>query len=196
MINDLEIIDKMNLPIELSTKIMLLRQPHDFIAELKQLKKQYFKEYINFWGDDDEDIDEDDVEIDIDDFTLFEISLLAAAENSIINTNMLHDVDFDIYMYKIYLDYHDIYCKYGYETKIQNIPDHIIEEYLLKREDKLRYQCLFDDSIMDDECMYHAKSLLYFRNEFRIPEDQIKKYIERTRRRKQIERDNDYFDNY
>lgn len=161
MINDIEIWDLLStkLPVELCKRIVEFAPRHQYIQELKYLKQICWKKhyYMNYEHD----------------YTLFEL-LLNSRNSYILDFQMLgNTVNFDKFMYEIYLDYIAIYSAYGYVREILEIPNHIIEEYLLQKYEADPYKTIW---IHDD---FSVKYFSRFRHISKISQQQIDKYIER-----------------
>ena len=130
----------------------------------------------------------------IDDFTLFELGFKMMctqdADNYYASPLCLtykmfvgeddypkREVNFNEFQYSVYKDYLKIYWDYGYERTPINIPNHIMEEYIFRKKiwkdgKKRRYR----QEIYDGKSEEEAAVVPYFKNEFRIPIQQVEIY--------------------
>jgi hypothetical protein len=165
---------------------------HECIEELKSIKRKCIIELRRYY-DEDNFGDDEEFTLFAEEFTLLELFLETLPLNQILNYKMLigqedlpeKEVDFDEFLYDIYKDYLNIYDSYGYDRTPLNIPNHIMEEYLERREmteQELRVQQIYDGFFPDEP-------ISYFKNEFRIPEQQVLNY--RKRIQEQYEKDLD-----
>jgi hypothetical protein len=176
MINDIEICNLLleKLPIDLCNIILSFRPTHNYIKELKHIKKICFDEYREWLEDEGHDIN-------INDYGLFEL-LLESQNCNIVKFKILSDkINFDEFDYKIYLEYICIYSKYDREIDVLDIPDSIIEKYFERKNDK-NYEQNYRNQFIYDGCFRDAYiEIPFFRHDFRIPEEQIIKYKKRLK---------------
>ena len=185
MINEIEVRELLSkkVPLELCDTILSFRPPHAYIKELKQMKQICFDEEIEKFENDDESTDD----MDIDDYTLFEL-LFHSKKCNILDFKTTGKLDFDHFYYKVYEEYVSIYYDYGCEIEVLDIPDRIIEEYLLRKEnneqweENYRRQRFYDEGMYADveaKTLFEAIEIPFFKHEFRIPAEQVIKYKNR-----------------
>ena len=181
MINEIEVREVLSkkIPSELCDTILSFRPPHDYIKQLKQIKQICFDEEKEDFENDDESTDD----MDIDDYGLFQL-LFYSKKCNILDFKTTGKLDFDHFYYRVYEEYISIYYDYGYEIEVLDIPDRIIEEYLLRKEnneqweENYRRMRFYDEGLCARED-FEAIEIPFFKHEFRIPKEQLIKYKQR-----------------
>ena len=173
--------------------MLILSGPLDInnklIREIKLKKQECFTYYLKH--------SESDIESDtimIDDFTLFELGFYIICNQDAddyyasqlrLTYKMFvgeddypkQEVNFNEFQYSVYTDYLKIYEGYGYERIAISIPNHIMEEYIYRKENPKEWEEeRYKQEIYDGKSHEEAAVIPYFKNEFCIPEKLVIKY--------------------